>query len=133
MAGVPHESWDLKPVVWEAGNGWHLQTSQALSGWLRDGCGRTPKPLRVIELPTSIDLRPIGDLLPYARNSRTHSEEQILQIVASIERFGWTNQVLVGSYGAIFAGHARVLTASRCHRLTLLEAPGVWSAGALSP
>ena len=113
VAGVPHESWDLKPVVWEAGNGWHYLTSQAISGWLRSGCGRTPKPLRVIELPTSIDLRPICDLLPYARNSRTHSEGQIQQIVASIERFGWTNPVLVGSDGVIIAGHARVLAARR--------------------
>jgi hypothetical protein len=69
--------------------------------------------LSTIKLPTSIDLRPIDDLLPYARNSRTHTEEQILQIVGSIKRFGWTNPVLVGADGVIIAGHARVLAARR--------------------
>jgi hypothetical protein len=52
-------------------------------------------------------------LLPFARNSRTHTEEQILQIVGSIKRFGWTNPVLVNADGVIVAGHARVLAARR--------------------
>src|ERR1035437_4785006 len=66
-----------------------------------------------IQLPQSIELRPIDALLPYARNSRTHTAEQIEQIVRSISRFCWTNPVLVGADGVIIAGHARVLAARR--------------------
>lgn len=52
-----------------------------------------------------------SDLIPYARNSRTHSETQIRQIAASIEEFGFTNPVLVDENGGIIAGHGRVLAA----------------------
>lgn len=51
---------------------------------------------------------PIGNLRPYARNARTHSKKQIRQIAASIERFGFTNPVLVSDEGEIIAGHGRV-------------------------
>lgn len=51
------------------------------------------------------------DLLPYARNSRTHSTEQIAQIAASIQEFGFTNPVLVDENNGIVAGHGRVLAA----------------------
>ncbi len=44
-----------------------------------------------------IELRPLAGILPYARNSRTHSDEQVAQIAASIKEFGWTNPVLSGS------------------------------------
>lgn len=54
---------------------------------------------------------PIDDLLPYARNSRTHSDEQVQQLAASIEQFGWTIPVLVAEDGTIIAGHGRVLAA----------------------
>ena len=67
----------------------------------------------LIQLPNSIELRAIDALLPYARNSRTHTVEQIEQLVRSISRFGWTNPVLVGADGVIIAGHARVLAARR--------------------
>lgn len=50
-------------------------------------------------------------LTPYARNSRTHSEEQVRQISASIQEFGFTNPVLVDGDGGIIAGHGRVLGA----------------------
>lgn len=50
----------------------------------------------------------IGALRPYKRNARTHSKEQIKQIAASIERFGFTNPVLVTDDGEIIAGHGRV-------------------------
>jgi DNA modification methylase len=76
--------------------------------------------LEPINLPTSIELRSLGDLLPFGRNSRTHSEEQIAQVAASIREFGWTNPVLVGADGVIIAGHARVLAA---HKLGLAEVP----------
>ncbi|WP_430417305.1 site-specific DNA-methyltransferase [Parasphingorhabdus sp.] len=50
----------------------------------------------------------IGDLVPYARNARTHSKKQIRQIADSIERFGFTNPVLVSDQQEIVAGHGRV-------------------------
>jgi ParB-like chromosome segregation protein Spo0J len=76
--------------------------------------------LETIKLPTSIELRPIGDLLPFTRNSRTHSEAQVAQVAASIIEFGWTNPVLVGADGVIIAGHARVLAA---RKLGMAEVP----------
>jgi DNA modification methylase len=57
--------------------------------------------------------RAIETLLPYAQNARTHSEAQIAQIAASIQRFGWTNPILVDGAGRIAAGHGRVLAAQR--------------------
>jgi DNA modification methylase len=73
-----------------------------------------------IEFSTAIVLRPISSLAPYAGNARTHSEEQIEQLVHSIRRFGWTNPVLVGADGTIIAGHARVLAA---RKLGMAEVP----------
>jgi ParB-like nuclease domain len=55
----------------------------------------------------------IDDLKPYDRNARTHSEEQIEQVIASIKEFGWTIPVLVAESGIIIAGHARVIAAKR--------------------
>lgn len=55
----------------------------------------------------------IGRLLPYAKNSRTHSEEQIAQIAASIKAFGFTNPILVGDDGVIVAGHGRLSAARK--------------------
>jgi DNA modification methylase len=52
--------------------------------------------------------RDVGSLRPYARNARTHSRKQVKQIAASIERFGFTNPVLVSDAGEIIAGHGRV-------------------------
>ena len=52
--------------------------------------------------------RKITDLRPYARNARTHSKKQVAQIARSIERFGFTNPVLVSDEGEIIAGHGRV-------------------------
>jgi len=59
----------------------------------------------------SVEYRDVGDLLPYARNSRTHSEEQIAQIAGSIKEFGFTNPVLVDGDSGIIAGHGRVMAA----------------------
>jgi DNA modification methylase len=57
-----------------------------------------------------IELLPLEDLLPYARNSRTHTPEQVNQIAASMREFGWTNPCLVrGSPPTLLAGHARVM------------------------
>jgi len=52
-------------------------------------------------------------LVPYARNSRTHSDAQVAQIAASIQEFGFTNPVLVDERGGIIAGHGRVLAAKK--------------------
>lgn len=60
-----------------------------------------------------IEYKPIADLIPYARNSRTHSDSQVAQIAASIREFGWTNPVLLDGENGIIAGHGRVLAAQK--------------------
>jgi DNA modification methylase len=55
----------------------------------------------------------VDRLIPYARNARTHSPEQVAQIAASIAEFGWTNPILVGADGVVIAGHARLLAARK--------------------
>lgn len=52
-------------------------------------------------------------LVPYARNSRTHSEEQVAQIMSSIKEFGFTNPILIDNDGMIIAGHGRLVAAQR--------------------
>ena len=61
-------------------------------------------------------------LILYARNSRTHSDEQVAQIAASIREFGFTNPVLVDNGGGIVAGHGRVMAA---RQLGMAEVPTV--------
>ena len=63
--------------------------------------------------PSDLEHRPVADLIPYARNSRTHSDAQVAQIAASIKEFGFTNPVLVDGQGGIIAGHGRVLAARK--------------------
>lgn len=62
----------------------------------------------------------IDALIPYARNSRTHSPEQIAQVAASIREFGFTNPVLIDGEGGIIAGHGRVMAA---RQLGMAEVP----------
>lgn len=69
----------------------------------------------------------IDALIPYARNSRTHSEAQVAQIAASIKEFGFTNPILIDEDGGIIAGHGRTLAARKlglskvpCLRLSYL-------------
>ena len=62
----------------------------------------------------------VDRLIPYARNARTHSPEQVAQIAASIAEFGFVNPVLVGADGVIIAGHARVMAA---RKLGMTQAP----------
>ena len=71
---------------------------------------------------------PVSDLIPYARNARTHSEQQVAQIAGSIQEFGFNNPVLIDAHNSIIAGHGRVLAAGRlkletvpCIRLTHLS------------
>ena len=63
---------------------------------------------------------PINKLVPYARNARTHSDEQVGQIAASIKEWGWTTPILVDETGSIIAGHGRTLAAQR---LQMTEVP----------
>lgn len=56
---------------------------------------------------------PVDKLIPYARNLRTHNDEQIAQIAASIKEFGFTNPILIGVNDVIIAGHGRLLAAQR--------------------
>jgi DNA modification methylase len=64
-------------------------------------------------LANKIEQWPTGKLLPYARNARTHSDEQVAQIAASIVEFGFTNPILAGSDGIIVAGHGRLTAAQK--------------------
>jgi len=52
-------------------------------------------------------------LIPYARNSRTHSDAQVAQIAASIKEFGFTNPILIDNNGGIIAGHGRTMAARK--------------------
>ncbi len=61
----------------------------------------------------AIQYRNIDTLIPYINNARTHSDEQVAQIAASIKEFGWTNPVLVDGDNGIIAGHGRVLAARK--------------------
>jgi ParB-like nuclease domain len=61
----------------------------------------------------AIAWRLLGELIPYARNPRTHSDAQVAQIAASIREFGWTNPVLIDGQSGIIAGHGRVLAARK--------------------
>ena len=69
-----------------------------------------------------IQYKATEDLIPYARNSRTHSAEQVAQIAASIREFGWTNPVLIDGENGIIAGHGRVLAA---HKLGETQVPTI--------
>lgn len=64
-------------------------------------------------LANKIEQWPTAKLLPYARNARTHSEDQVAQIAASIVEFGFTNPILAGSDGIIVAGHGRLTAAQK--------------------
>jgi len=66
--------------------------------------------------------RKTEDLIPYARNARTHSDAQVSQIAASIREFGFCNPVLIDEAGGIIAGHGRVLAA---RKLGLKEIPTI--------
>ena len=55
----------------------------------------------------------VTELIPYVNNSRTHSDEQVAQIAASIKEFGWTNPILVDGQNGIIAGHGRLMAARK--------------------
>ena len=62
---------------------------------------------------------PAADLIPYARNSRTHSEAQVAKIAASIREFGFLNPIITDGQNGIVAGHGRVLAAQKLGLATL--------------
>ncbi len=64
-------------------------------------------------LADKIEQWPTTNLLPYARNARTHSDDQVMQIAASIAEFGFTNPILAGADGVIVAGHGRLAAANK--------------------
>ncbi len=69
-----------------------------------------------------IEIWPVGRLVPYAWNARTHSDAQVAQIAASIAEFGFNAPILVDSNAGIVAGHGRLLAA---RKLGLPEVPVV--------
>lgn len=73
-----------------------------------------------------VERRAVSELVPYARNARTHSPEQVAQIVASINEFGWTTAVLIDEQGGIIAGHGRILAA---HKLGIKDVPTMMARG----
>lgn len=75
-----------------------------------------------VDTMMKIENRKVEDLIPYARNSRTHSDEQVAQVAASIREFGFTNPVLVDGANGIIAGHGRVLAA---RKLGMIEVPTI--------
>jgi len=73
-----------------------------------------------------IKRRKVDALIPYARNARTHSDEQVAQLAASIKEWGWTTPVLVDEDGEIIAGHGRVMAA---RKLGIEEVPTMTATG----
>ena len=70
--------------------------------------------------PDRIEMRPISQLQPYAKNAKLHGADQVAKIAASMAEFGWTVPCLVAEDGELIAGHGRVLAATK---LGLTEAP----------
>ncbi|MGC8761991.1 MAG: site-specific DNA-methyltransferase [Bryobacteraceae bacterium] len=73
-----------------------------------------------MKLDLQIERWPIERLIPFARNPRTHSDEQVAQVAASIAEFGFVNPILVAADGVIIAGHARLAAA---RKLGLAQVP----------
>lgn len=73
-----------------------------------------------------VEYRKVADLIPYARNARTHSDEQVSRIAGSIQEFGWTNPILVDGTNGILAGHGRLAAA---RKLGMSEVPVIELAG----
>jgi DNA modification methylase len=89
-----------------------------------------PAPLKVNEAadpcPLALEYRPACDLIPYARNARTHSDAQVADIAASMREFGWTNPILVDGDNGVIAGHGRLLAA---RKLGMANVPVIELAG----
>jgi ParB-like chromosome segregation protein Spo0J len=66
--------------------------------------------------PLSFGSRPLESLAPYARNTRRHSEAQIVKFIGSLREFGWTVPILTDETDEIIAGHGRLTAAQRIHK-----------------
>ena len=73
------------------------------------------------------EIKKVSELIPYINNSRTHSDEQVNQVAASIKEFGFTSPVLIDEQGGLIAGHGRVMAAKK---LKLDEVPCIILEGA---
>jgi DNA modification methylase len=73
-----------------------------------------------------VERRKVADLIPYARNSRLHSDAQVAQIAASIREWGWTMPILVDEVGNVIAGHGRIMAAQK---LGLKDVPCMTATG----
>jgi site-specific DNA-methyltransferase (adenine-specific) len=80
------------------------------------------RPRSETEMTPKIEQVAVADIIPYASNSRTHSDAQIAQIAASIREFGWTNPILIDGYNGLIAGHGRLLAA---RKLGMGEVPAI--------
>ncbi len=72
-----------------------------------------PKAAPLIVGDIQVERWPFGRLVPRALNPRTHSEQQVAQVAASIREFGWTNPILVGADDDVIVGHARLMAARK--------------------
>ena len=63
------------------------------------------------DLALKVKYVPVDHLIPYIKNARTHSDEQVAQIAGSMTEFGFVNPILVGDDGGIIAGHGRLMAA----------------------
>jgi hypothetical protein len=98
--------------AWHVGNGEFERPRRretARSGSMSPPCARAGAAETATQriAPLAIQYREVQDLIPYARNARTHSEAQVAQIAGSIREFGFTNPVLIDPEGGIIAGHGR--------------------------
>lgn len=76
---------------------------------------------------SQVRMRQVADLVPYSRNARTHSPQQVAQIARLIQEYGWTTPVLIrAETSAVIAGHGRLLAAEK---LGLMEIPTVEAVG----
>lgn len=78
------------------------------------------------QTPLKVVYRQVVDLIPYARNARTHSDEQVTRIASSIKEFGFTNPILIDGDNGIIAGHGRLMAAKK---LGMREVPTIELSG----
>ena len=86
-----------------------------------------PAVLGAIDRQLAVEYRRLDELVPYARNARTHSDAQVAEIAGSIREFGFTNPVLIAEDGTLIAGHGRVLAA---RKLGMETVPAIWPSAA---
>jgi len=82
--------------------------------------------MKVSKERLQIVTKPLAELKPYSKNSRTHTTEQIEQVCNSIKEFGWTSPILIDEKNIILAGHARSQAAKK---LGITEVPCIVAKG----